>query len=105
MRLIDADALRETLRKQSIESFTISDEYEFFIKGLICADDAIVDAPTVEAVPVVHGKWLPKHHYIAGYEFVSGHICSECGNDALNAEGDDFLTDFCPNCGARMDAE
>lgn len=24
-------------------------------------------------------------------------------NDALNAEGDDFLTDFCPNCGARMD--
>lgn len=55
------------------------------------------------AVPVRHGKWLPKHHYIAGYEFVSGHICSECGNDALNAEGDDFLTDFCPNCGVRMD--
>ena len=57
------------------------------------------------AQPVRHGKWLPKHHYIAGYEFVSGHICSECGNDALNAEGDDFLTDYCPNCGAKMDGE
>ena len=57
------------------------------------------------AQPVRHGKWLPKHHYIAGYEFVSGHICSECGNDALNAEGDDFLTDYCPNCGALMDGE
>lgn len=56
----------------------------------------------VEFTKVRRGKWLPKHHYIAGYEFVSGHICSECGGDALNAEGDDFLTDFCPNCGARM---
>lgn len=63
------------------------------------------DAPTADVEPVRHGKWLPKHHYIAGYEFVSGHICSECGNDALNAEGDDFLTDFCPWCGARMDLE
>lgn len=63
------------------------------------AEQDIVD------VPVIHGKWLPKHHYIAGYEFASGHICSECGNDALNAEGDDFLTDFCPNCGAKMDGE
>ena len=59
----------------------------------------------VEFAKVRHGKWLPKHHYIAGYEFVSGYICSECGNDALNAEGDDFLTDYCPNCGARMDDE
>ena len=57
------------------------------------------------AQPVRHGKWLPKHHYIAGYEFVSGHICSECGNDALKAEGDAFLTDYCPHCGAKMDEE
>ena len=67
--------------------------------------ETLSNQPIVDAVPVRHGKWLPKHHYIAGYEFVSGHICSECGNDALNAEGDDFLTDYCPNCGARMDEE
>ena len=67
------------------------------------AVSAIENLPSAQ--PVRHGKWLPKHHYIAGYEFVSGHICSECGNDALNAEGDDFLTDYCPNCGAKMDGE
>lgn len=59
----------------------------------------------VEFKKVRHGMWLPKHHYIAGHEFVSGHICSECGDDALNAEGDEFLTDYCPWCGARMDEE
>lgn len=67
-----------------------------------CKDRMTASTLEVEE-PVRHGRWLPKHHYIAGYEFVSGHICSECGDDAMNAEGDDFLTDFCPNCGARMD--
>ena len=28
-----------------------------------------------------------------------------CGEDPLNAEGDEFLTDYCPNCGAKMDEE
>lgn len=83
-RLIDADALGELVSH-----------------GVVHYED-IMTQPTVDAVPVRHGKWLPKHHYIAGHEFVSGHICSECGDDALNAEGDEFLTDYCPNCGADM---
>lgn len=94
MRLIDADAFKTRL------------EHEAWNRGhveLLRARDIADESPAVDAVPVRHGKWLPKHHYIAGYEFVSGHICSECGNDALNAEGDDFLTDYCPNCGAKMD--
>ena len=95
MRLIDADALRETLRKQSIESFTISDEYEFFIKGLICADDAIVDAPTVEAVPVRYGKW----EHIGDPQEWDAYICNQCNV----AQGEPW--EYCPSCGARMDAE
>ena len=95
MRLIDVDELKELI------DWTF-DKPPFSRKTIKHMIDM---ARTVDAVPVRHGKWLPKHHYIAGYEFVSGHICSECGNDALNAEGDDFLTDFCPNCGARMDEE
>lgn len=93
MRPIDADALN--IDREHFDTYA---DYSH-------AFDMIDNAPTIDAEPVRHGRWLPKHHYIAGYEFVSGHICSECGNDALNAEGDDFLTDFCPNCGARMDAE
>lgn len=93
-RYIDADAFKTRL------------EHEAWSRGhaeLLRAKDIADETPTID--PVRHGEWLPKHHYIAGYEFVSGHICSECGNDALNAEGDDFLTDFCPNCGAKNGGE
>lgn len=95
MRLIDADALTETIGIRL---------YSGVVMEFVSVED-IAKQPTVDAVPVRHGMWLLKHHYIAGHEFVSGHICSECGDDALNAEGDEFLTDYCPNCGARMDEE
>lgn len=58
-----------------------------------------------ESVPVRHGKWVPKTIIIGGRDHVSGMKCSVCGEDPLNAEGDEFLTDYCPNCGARMDEE
>ena len=90
MRLIDAYKVR--IERDDFDTYA----------DYITAFDAINEAPTVDAEPVRHGMWLPKHHYIAGHEFASGHICSECGDDALNAEGDEFLTGYCPNCGARM---
>ena len=46
----------------------------------------------VDAEPVVHGRWT----YTDGdYEVYMN--CSECGWD------DDFRTNYCPNCGAKMD--
>lgn len=45
--------------------------------------------PTVDAVPVRHGKWVLD---------VSLWYCSECG---LSYSYNDYA--FCPNCGARMD--
>ncbi|MCR5448435.1 MAG: hypothetical protein K6F23_03495 [Solobacterium sp.] len=61
------------------------------------------NAPAEDVVPVRHAKWIPKITKIGGIDWPSGMICSGCGEDALNAEGTDFLTDFCPHCGARMD--
>ena len=58
-----------------------------------------------ESVPVRHGKLVPKTISIGGRDHVSGMKCSVCGEDPLNAEGDEFLTDYCPNCGAKMDEE
>ena len=104
MRPIDADILRERLQDLAYDDWN-----QGIIKSFADACNEIIEIveeqPAVNAVPVRHGKWLPKHHYIAGHEFVSGHICSECGDDAMNAEGDEFLTDYCPWCGARMDEE
>ena len=54
---------------------------------------------------VRHAKWIPKITKIGWIDWPSGMKCSGCGEDALNAEGTDFLTDFCPHCGARMDGE
>jgi hypothetical protein len=48
------------------------------------------NVPTVEAKPVVHGKW----EYLKEYNIVS---CSECGEIP-----DCFEPSFCPNCGADM---
>ena len=52
----------------------------------------INDAPTVDAEPVRHGhwgeEWFDHKHKI---------VCSVCECFA------DKWTDYCPNCGARMD--
>ena len=57
----------------------------------------IEDAPTVDAVEVVHGRWEyrmvdPDYRYYK-------HECSICGFD-----GEDFYR-YCPNCGAKMDGD
>ena len=64
-------------------------------------------APTVDAVPVRHGKWLDLEAFKRPW--FRHHIfeCSVCRNtldmDGVNAGRGD--ANYCPNCGARMDAE
>lgn len=70
------------------------DADELWRKTFICEDAAdvrkeIETAPTVEAAPVVHGRWN-----IADY----GHYCSVCGRFAADYN----RTCYCPNCGAKM---
>ena len=49
----------------------------------------ILDAPAVDAAPVVHGRWV--------YHDDGVITCSECGN----AESSDSY--YCRYCGAKMD--
>ncbi len=97
MKLIDKDA--------AIELTWEEPSYTDPLNVLTEVRDRIKELPTIDAVPVRHGRWIPKTIVIGGTEFPYGSICSICGEDAINAEGDDFLTDYCPNCGARMDEE
>lgn len=46
MRLINADMLRDKLKEIAHDRFSLSDEYEWFLKGLLAADDAIRSFPT-----------------------------------------------------------
>ena len=54
--------------------------------------------PTVDAVEVVHGRWIEA-------EDGDGAVCSVCGEDFCNVylEVERFL--YCPNCGAKMDGD
>ena len=59
---------------------------EIYKKVLEC----IADAPTVDAVEVVHGRW--KEGYV-----IHKYGCSCCG------VRQDVISAYCPNCGAKMD--
>lgn len=81
MRLIDANALREKA--------TLRHGYDF--QGVFVKVQDIDAAPTVDAVEVVHGRWC----FMGTWE-----ECSICGH-AIAV--DDPYTNYCPNCGAKMD--
>lgn len=55
----------------------------------------VVDAPAVDAVPVVHGRW--QSNGIHGSVLCR---CSECHYDAAA-----YSFRYCPMCGAKMDGE
>ena len=84
MRLIDADALEN--------QFGVSDED-------LLALDEIRHAPTVDAVPVVHGRWIDAYPDIEPNPMFMYGICSECGFE----QGISKYLNYCPNCGAKMD--
>ena len=94
MRLIDADALLNELG----DIWNIPKDWDGDIDETCeTAFDVIDNAPTVEAKPVVHGKW------------VHGYNCSECGWSYMDyADADSYpasgnpLPNFCGNCGAEM---
>lgn len=90
MRLIDADALKAVFEKKSSEAVCGVE----LCKAIIFR---INEAPTVDAVPVRHGKWIRD-------EF--GARCSDCGLYAYRDKFDKpWESPYCPICGARMDEE
>ena len=49
--------------------------------------------------PVKHGRWVESWGGV-------WHSCSVCSRiPPFNAKGEDLLTDYCPNCGAKMDLD
>lgn len=66
-------------------------------------DRLLTDAPVVDAVPVVHAKWI-----YSGDMDLDGNsqgYCSRCGaGDKHRADLKNFVP-YCWKCGARMDGE
>lgn len=56
---------------------------------------AIDYAPSADAEPVVHGRWIT--HYRSGTPVAEGYVSTCC--DIWNNR----KSDYCPNCGAKME--
>lgn len=92
MRLIDAEEL-ERLFYEQVESGA-TDLFGAF-------EDALQDAQTVDAVPVVHGRWEYNAQTIHTQSLMR---CSICGWWTLDPSVYGAYH-YCPNCGAKMDLE
>ena len=62
--------------------------------------------PTEDVAPVVHGKWLNEDFPEKTATVHDFAICSVCRELSHKAEhGYNILSEYCPHCGARMDAD
>ena len=98
MRLIDADALDAEMYHKSFE---VDDGRNVWNSGLWIRykifEEAIRDAPTIDAVPAKHGKWINRWSGCRSVWLEQS--CSECG---LTFEDEPHEYKYCPNCGAKM---
>lgn len=113
MRLIDADALRKdlfaaiTTQKSWMDSarkgnsgtlFQLAQQAYF---TLLECKQHLEKAPTIETPTQpqrMRGRWVPVTNGRGGFE------CDQCHNYAPSYQaGVEWLSDFCPSCGARMD--
>ena len=98
-RLIDANAV---LAKQFTAGLSDASGNYYGHADVVFVND-IENAPNVDAVEVVHGRWIERPlDNFRKYEVK----CSECGfigigNYDQYLEPIDF--NYCPNCGAKMD--
>lgn len=105
MRLIDADALRDKLQEEIDKAIPPFDDVIGSIRcGVRLARNIVEDEPTVDAKPVRHGKFIGTEYdgYADDSPVYYEWKCSECG---CIFEDDEPTYNYCPNCGARMDAD
>lgn len=101
MRLIDADALIKDLNEAKDRFMDMEEarvEIELDGAGVVRAANTffvqvIAAAPTVDAAPEVHGRWIEEGCI---------QICSNCGEEH---EWQDYRAPYCENCGAKMTEE
>ena len=94
-RLIDANALIDWLTRAT--GFRTNCDDCTDIDCLNCIiEEAIKNAPTIEAKPVVHGRWEEASDG-------DGIVCPFCRTDFCTIIYDTEYFNYCPNCGAKMD--
>ena len=95
MRLIDADALSDSMYH---EAFETDSELQKWDSGCWIRykmfENHLDMAPTADAVPVVRGEWIEHEDEME---------CPQCGYFWNYCDNDTERFNFCPNCGAKME--
>lgn len=96
-RLIDANAL-------PYENQVLSYDDEWCLKV-----SDIENAPTIEAVPVIHARWIVNVEFNNGERVIA--TCSNCKDRGeVRTDRNEWGiwhidSPYCPNCGAKMDGD
>ena len=87
---IEREAAQTSCRK-----YSFAESYDAF-----AVDCILKSIPAADVSPVRHGRWIDKGEYA---------VCTECGGRSGTqydgVEPIPLMTQFCPNCGAKMDGE
>ena len=86
---------KKASKKRLIDYYYLAEKIECPGVPLVYWDD-IEAAPIVDAVEVVHGRWIEQEKYTFGVMY----DCSICDNRILD---NGHSWNYCPNCGAKMD--
>ena len=87
MRLVDVEPIIQFIE----DGLNNPDKKKAFGYDAIEILSEIEYAPTVDAVPVVHGRWTKDGDVV---------VCSECGAEHAWEE---YRATYCEDCGAKMD--
>ena len=94
-RLIDADALRtDTMAMCGVNEAVLENCYPYWQ-----FNKAIVNAPTIDAVEVKHGRWIETEEevwHLYQRRTITRFRCSQC------EQTENKKSNYCPNCGADM---
>lgn len=107
MRLIDTDKLLEKT-ECLFKDLNSTEDYMGigYNHGVGDSIAIIKNAPTIEAEPVKHGRWIVVSDGYGNGD-AAAHICecSECKDTIWVYKKATRRWNYCPNCGAKMDAE
>ena len=105
MRLIDADEMSANETEAYLTTLHKCDKINRDINYVVHTkiQKLIADTPTVDAIPVAHGKWIgyETNSFKNSYEGIKRKFyrCSVCRTANV------IRANYCPNCGAKMDGK
>ena len=102
MRIIDADVAKEKLKSHADEFSDVLSRQEKAV--LIGGGTACIDkCPTVDAKPVVHGRWIDSVFCNVKQGKYPVVTCSECEMVFCDLiSNHHYMYRYCPYCGADM---